>query len=45
VDKLGFINRVREVTVTYDKKVEVIEIIAIHLLKVYQKTARINSGR
>jgi hypothetical protein len=44
VHKLRFINKVREVAVTYDKKGEVIEIITIHPLKVYQ-TARINSGR
>jgi hypothetical protein len=45
VHKLRFINKPREVAVTYDKKGEVIEIITIHPLKVYQKTARINSGR
>jgi hypothetical protein len=45
VHKLQFNNRLREVAVTYDKKGEVIEIITIHPLKTYQKTARINSGR
>lgn len=45
VHKLRFINKPREVAVTYDKKGEVMEIITIHPLKVYQKTARVNSGR
>jgi len=45
VHKLKFINKLREVAVTYDKKEKVIEIITIHPLKTYQKIARINSGR
>jgi hypothetical protein len=45
VHKIRFINKSREVAVTYDKKGEVMEVITIHPLKVYQKTARINSGR
>jgi hypothetical protein len=45
VHKLRFISKVREVAVTYDKRGDVIEIITVHPLKVYQKTARINSGR
>jgi len=45
VYKLRFINKLREVAVTYDKKEKVIEIITIHPLKIYQKTTRIKSGR
>ena len=45
VHKLRFNNKLREVAVTYDKKGEVIEIITIHPLKIYQKIPRINSGR
>jgi hypothetical protein len=45
VHKLRFINKLREVAVTYDRKEKTIEIITIHPLKNYQKIARINSGR
>jgi len=45
VRKLRFINKLREVAVTYDKKGKTIEIVTIHPLKNYQKIARINSGR
>ena len=45
VHKLTFNNKLREIAVTYDKKEEVIEIITIHPLKIYQKITRINSGR
>jgi hypothetical protein len=45
VHKIRFINKPREVAVTYDKRGEIIEIITIHPLKIYQKIARINSGR
>jgi hypothetical protein len=45
VHKLRFNNKLREIAITYDKKEEVIEIITIHPLKIYQKTTRISSGR
>jgi hypothetical protein len=45
VHKIEFNDKFREVAVTYDKKNNVIEIITIHPLKMYQKIARINSGR
>lgn len=45
VHKLRFLNKLREVAVTYDRKEKAIEIITIHPLKNYQKIARINSGR
>jgi len=35
----------RELSLTYDRRKDVIEIITIHPIKIYQKQSRINSGR
>lgn len=45
VHKHRFNRKSREIAVAYDKKGKIIEIITIHPLKIYQKTARISSGR
>lgn len=45
VHKLRFNKKLREVVIAYDKKDEIIEIITIHPLKIYQKITRISSGR
>jgi hypothetical protein len=45
VGRLEFNGKIRELAVTYDKKFDIIEVVTIHPLKMYQKMARIKSGR
>lgn len=45
VHKIKFKGKNREMALTYDRKEDVIEIVTVHPIKVYQKYSRIHSGR
>ena len=43
--KIEFEGKLREMALTYDRKKDLIELITVHPIKLYQKVSRINSGR
>ncbi|MBI2440440.1 MAG: hypothetical protein HYV35_03615 [Lentisphaerae bacterium] len=45
IGKVKFEGKMREMALTYDKNDDIVELITIHPIRLYQKISRIKSGR